>query len=124
MKKSVITLDVDDVLTMMRQSSSKLFSTVSASVNKTTDNSIELLCSKLNEELTGIRNKIRQNGHMIMRIISPVLSELTVEELSNIIDRMQEHKPEHFIFGVETDDSTDQLTADLIFEVDDLIFSI
>lgn len=116
MRKSIINLEVDDVFNLMHESKSRLFSSISLAVDKSSENPIGLLCSSLYNELAKNQYKIQKDGHMIMRVITPVISEITLAETYTIMGKIQEYNPGNIVFGVESTDATTQLTIDLIFE--------
>lgn len=111
MKKTIITLDAEDIFTIVRENDMKLFSADSISAD-----TVAFLCSDIRKRVA--EHKIRTSGSMAVCITSPAVPELTLAETQRILEAIQENRSGNLLWGFVVDDSVDRITADILFEVE------
>ena len=111
MRKTIITLNAEDIFTLVRESDTKLFSADSISAD-----TVSVLCSDIRKRV--VERKIMTSGSMAVRITSPVVPELTLAETLHILEEIQENRSGNLLWGFVSDDSVDRITADILFEVE------
>ena len=111
MRKTIITLNAEDIFTLVRESDTKLFSADSISAD-----TVSVLCSDIRKRV--VERKIMTSGSMAVRITSPVVPELTLAEILHILEEIQENRSGNLLWGFVSDDSVDRITADILFEVE------
>ena len=109
MKQTVISLDLEDIFTMMGESTTKLFSVCRLSADTRT-----ALCAEIRTHFA--EHEIRPCGRMAVRITAA--PELTMDETQQILSAIQRHCAGELIWGFESDDTTDRITTDMLFEVE------
>ena len=108
MKQTVISLDLEDIFTMMDESTTKLFSVCSLSADTVT-----ALCTEIRTHFA--EQKIRPWGRVAVRIT--VAPGFTLDEIQQILSTIRDLCSEDLIWSFESDDTTDQITIDMLFEV-------
>lgn len=111
MKKTIITLDAEDIFTMVRESDTKLFSADSLSAD-----TVSVLCLDLRKRIA--EHKVRTSGSMAVCITSPAVPELTLAETQRILEAIQENRSGNLLWGIVSDDASDRITAGILFEVE------
>jgi hypothetical protein len=111
MKRTIVTIDIDDVLTLIRRNDGKAIVPMQISVDGKADGSVDELCTRLDRELVQ-KNHL---GDVILRVTSPAGFEITMTEVAAILDILIKHGIENCIWGADSDDATDELTIDLIY---------
>ena len=109
MKQTVISLDLEDIFTMMGKSSTKLFSVCRLSADTAT-----ALCVEIRTHFA--EHEIRSCGRMAVHITTA--PGFTLDEIQQILSTIRDLCPEDLIWGFESDDTTDRITTDMLFEVE------
>ena len=94
---------------MMGESTTKLFSVCRLSADTGTD-----LCAEIRTHFA--KQEIRPCGRMAVRITSA--SGFTLDEIQQILSTIRDLCSEDLIWGFESDDTTDRITTDMLFEVE------
>jgi len=118
MRNTIITLDTEDIFSVMTRSNDGLFSAIKVSVNVETSNGVEKICSDLERLLSETTHKISRDGDVIINIISPADSDLTLNDTTQILDIVQRYGSGNIMWGYETDDTSNRLEVNVIFEVE------
>lgn len=109
MKQTVISLDLEEIFTMMGESTTKLFSACSFSADTTL-----ALCADIRTYFAD--HVIRPVGRVAVRMIaSPYF---TLEETIQILNAISDISSENLLWGFESDTMTERITVDMLFEVD------
>lgn len=111
MKQTVISLDLEDLFTMMGESTTKLFSVCMLSADTGTG-----LCAEVRAHFA--EQEIRPCGRMAMRITAA--PGFTLDEIQQILSTIRDLCSEDLIWGFESDDTADRITTDMLFEVEPL----
>lgn len=109
MKQTVISLDLEDIFTMMGENSTKLFSVCRLSADTAT-----ALCAEIRTHFA--EHEIRPCGRMAVRITAA--PGVTLDEIQQILSTIRDLCSEDLIWGFESDDTTDRITTDMLFEVE------
>ncbi len=108
MKQTVISLDLEEIFTMMGESTTKLFSSCSFSAGTTL-----ALCADIRTYFAD--HEIRPVGSVAVRMIaSPYF---TLEETFQILSAISDICSENLLWGFESDTTTERITIDMLFEV-------
>lgn len=108
MKQTVISLDLEDIFTMMGESATQLFSVCSLSADTVT-----ALCTEIRTHFA--EQEIRPWGRVAVRITAA--PGFTLDEIQQILSTIRDLCSEDLIWSFESDDTTDQITIDMLFEV-------
>lgn len=111
MKQTIISLDLEDLFTMMGESTTKLFSVCSLSAD-----TASALCAEIRTHFA--EHEIRSCGRMAVHITTA--PGFTLDEIQQILSTIRDLCPEDLIWGFESDDTTDRITTDMLFEVNPL----
>lgn len=111
MKQTIISLDLEDLFTMMGESTTKLFSVCSLSAD-----TASALCAEVRAHFA--EQEIRPCGRMAVRIIAA--PGFTLDEIQQILSTIRDLCSEDLIWGFESDDTADRITTDMLFEVEPL----
>ena len=109
MKQTVISLDLNGIFTMMGESTTKLFSVCSLSAD-----TASALCAEVRAHFA--EQEIKPWGHVAVRIVAS--PDFTLDEAEQILSSIRNHCSEDQIWGFESDDTTDRITTDMLFEVE------
>lgn len=109
MKQTVISLDLEDIFTMMDKSATKLFSMCRLSANTAT-----AFCSEIRTCCAGPASK--SWGCVAAHIIAS--PEFTLAEVQQILSAIKECCQGDLIWGFESDDATDRITVNMFFEIE------
>jgi hypothetical protein len=116
MKKTIITVDIDDIF-LITEGKDKLLSTCNVSVCVNKEGSKFDLPSSLRKRLVEHRYKIRTDGTVIAHIIHPSNFQIGMADITRILDVIKEQHSGNLFWGVASDDMTNNVTIGLIFEV-------
>lgn len=108
MKQTVISLDLEDIFTMMDESATKLFSKCRMSAD-----TAAALC-EIRTCYAGPASKFW--GRVVAHITAS--PEFTLAEVQQILSAIKECCSGDLIWGFELDDATDQITVNMFFEVE------
>lgn len=108
MKQTVISLYLEDIFTMMDESTTKLFSVCSLSTDTAT-----ALCAEIRTHF--VEQEVRSLGRMAVRMIAS--PDFTLDEVQQILNTIRDYCSKDLIWGFESDDMTDRITTDMLFEV-------
>lgn len=111
MKQKIISLDLEDLFTMMGESTTKLFSVCSLSAD-----TASALCAEVRAHFA--EQEIRPCGRMAVRITAA--PGFTLDEIQQILSTIRDLCSEDLIWGFESDDTADRITTDMLFEVEPL----
>lgn len=117
MKKSIVTIDLDDIFRVMTRTADSAFSAINISVDSSNEFCIANLCINLFDALQAQLFQISESGNMLIRIVSPESHAITLEEIDLILGSIRRFCSGDFIWGVETDDEIDKINVDLIFAI-------
>ena len=111
MKQTAISLDLEDIFTMMGESATQLFSVCSLSADTVT-----ALCTEIRTHFA--EQEIRPWGRVAVRMIAA--SDFTLDDAQQILSTIHDYCSKDPIWGFESDDQADQITIDMLFEVNPL----
>lgn len=111
MKQTVISLDLEDIFTMMSKSTTKLFSVCSLSAD-----TASALYAEIRTHFAG--QEIKPWGHVAVRMIAA--SDFTLDDAQQILSTIHAYCSKDPIWGFESDDQADQITIDMLFEMNPL----
>lgn len=109
MKKTVVSLDLEDVFTMMDESPTKLFSKCRMSAD-----TAAALCSDIRTCCAGPASK--SWGRVAAHITAS--PEFLLAEAQQILSTIKGCCSGDLIWGFESDDATDRITVNIFFEVE------
>lgn len=117
MKRTVVTIDTDDIFRNMTRTAGSAYSAIKVSEEIANEFHIANLCLRLFDKLQAQPFHICASGDIFLRITSPTFIEITLDDVWMIIESLQGFYSGSILRGFETDDSTGTINIDLIFEI-------